>query len=119
MATFYTDGNGAFLADVKGGKAPEGFKALEPNTVDAAVEKHVPAVELQRDGHIVFARVGSTEHPMTEEHYIVYIEIDADGILMRKYLKPGDAPEACFKTDAKNIVAYEMCNKHGFWQSNQ
>ena len=72
------------------------------------------------EGDMVRVVVGKeTLHPMTEEHYIVYIEIDADGILMRKYLKPGDAPEACFKTDAENIVAYEMCNKHGFWQSNQ
>ncbi len=106
----------------KGGCNPsccgQPMKEAEYRTEDAAKEKHVPYIT--REGDMVRVVVGKeTLHPMTEEHYIVYIEIDADGILMRKYLKPGDAPEACFKTDAENIVAYEMCNKHGFWQSNQ
>ena len=38
---------------------------------------------------------------------------------MRKYLKPGDAPEAFFKTDAAEVTAWEYCNKHGLWKSNQ
>ncbi len=89
---------------------------LEAKTEDATKEKHVPYVT--RDGDMVKVVIGKEAlHPMTEEHYIVYIEICADGILMRKYLKPGDAPEAVFKTDAKNIVAWEMCNKHGLWKA--
>ncbi len=89
----------------------------ETKTEDASKEKHVPYIT--RDGDKVKVVVGKeTLHPMTEEHYIVYIEICADGILMRKYLKPGDAPEAVFETSAQNIVAWEVCNKHGLWKSN-
>lgn len=92
--------------------------SLEPKTEDPSKEKHVPYVT--REGGIVKVVVGKeTPHPMTEEHYIVYIEICADGVLMRKYLKPGDAPEACFETNAKSIVAWELCNKHGLWKCNQ
>jgi len=47
----------------------------------------------------------------------VFIEILADGVYMKKFLKPGDKPEAFFKTDASNIVAWEMCNKHLLWKS--
>ncbi len=104
-----------------GGAVPsccgEPMKACEVKTEDAAKEKHVPYIT--RDGNSVKVVVGKeTLHPMTEEHYIVYIEICADGVLMRKYLKPGDAPEAVFQTDAKNIVAWEFCNKHGLWKSS-
>lgn len=90
---------------------------VEAKTEDASKEKHVPYVT--RNGSEVKVVIGKEAlHPMTEEHYIVFIEIVADGVHMRRYLKPGDAPEAVFITDAKDIVAFEYCNKHGLW-SNQ
>ena len=96
----------------------ESMVLLEAQTKDYAIEKHVPYIEKVNDG--VLVKVGKeTAHPMEEKHYIVYIEICADGILMRKYLKPGDKPEAHFKTDAKIISARELCNIHGVWKSNQ
>ncbi len=96
----------------------ETMTALEAKTDDFKNEKHVPYIEKQDGG--VLVKVGKeTAHPMAEDHYIVYIQICADGIIMRKYLKPGDAPEAFFKTDAKEIRAWEYCNKHGLWKSNQ
>ncbi len=106
----------------KGGCIPsccgEPMTVAEPRTEDFVKEKHVPYIEKQDGG--VLVKIGKeTAHPMTEEHYIVYIEICADGVLMRKYLKPGDAPEAFFKTDAEKIKAWEYCNKHGLWVSNQ
>ena len=86
----------------------EDMIVLEPKTDDFKNEKHVPV------------KVGKeTARPMVEDHYIVYIQICADGVMMRKYLKPGDAPEAFFKTDAKEVKAWEYCNKHGLWKSNQ
>jgi len=36
---------------------------LEPNSVDAATEKHVPVIEYLDNN--VIAKVGSVEHPMT------------------------------------------------------
>lgn len=47
------------------------LETLTANTTDAAVEKHVPAVEII-DGDIV-VKVGSVEHPMTKEHYIMWV----------------------------------------------
>lgn len=50
---------------------------LKENTVDAAIEKHVPVIEKTDTGVVV--KVGSVPHPMEEEHYIEWIEIIADG----------------------------------------
>jgi len=85
------------------------------NTVDASVEKHVPVIEKKSDGILV--KVGSVTHPMADDHYIVYIEICDDGMLRRKYLKPGAAPEAFFRGASEKAVAKEYCNKHGLWKS--
>ena len=75
------------------------MQLMEAKTEDFVKEKHVPYIEKQDGGFLV--KVGKeTAHPMADDHYIVYIEICADGVQMRKYLKPGDAPEAFFKTDA-------------------
>lgn len=94
------------------------MEKLEAKTADYATEKHVPYVERKNGG--VLVKVGKeVPHPMTAEHYIVFIEICADGMLMRKYLKPGDAPEAFFETNAKNIIAWELCNVHRYWKCNQ
>ena len=94
----------------------EPMKKLQEKTADFATEKHVPYVERVDGG--VLVKVGKeTAHPMELDHYIVMIEILADGIYMRKYLRPGDKPEAFFRTEAKDITAWEICNKHGLWKN--
>src|SRR4030067_1511172 len=72
------------------------MKLLVANTVDAAKEKHVPVIEKSANG--VKVKVGSVTHPMEEKHYIEWIEIIADGKAYRQFLKPGDAPQALFRT---------------------
>jgi len=53
---------------------------------------------------------------MEEKHYIMWIELIADGVVYRKYLKPGDVPEAVFNVEANDFVAFEYCNLHGLWK---
>ncbi len=91
------------------------MKLMEENTVDAALEKHVPVIEKTEDG--IKVKVGSVPHPMVEEHYIEWIELIADGRACRKFLNPGDEPEALFKIEAQTITAREYCNLHGLWKS--
>ena len=85
------------------------------NTVDASKEKHVPVIEKTSDGYKV--KVGSAPHPMEEKHYIEWIELSADGVAYRKFLKPGDAPEAEFCIQASKVEAREYCNLHGLWKA--
>lgn len=91
------------------------MKLMEENMVDAALEKHVPVIEKTEDG--IKVKVGSVPHPMMEEHYIEWIELIADGRACRKFLNPGDEPEALFKIEAQTITAREYCNLHGLWKS--
>ncbi|RJR22347.1 MAG: desulfoferrodoxin [Desulfobacteraceae bacterium] len=88
---------------------------LKENTVDASKEKHVPVIEKVQGG--VKVKVGSIAHPMEEKHYIEWIEIIADGKLYRKYLAPGNTPEAVFAIDAGQVTAREYCNIHGLWKA--
>lgn len=84
---------------------------IKENSVDAAVEKHVPNVEIV--GNYVYVTVN---HVMEENHYIEYIAIDAKNVNAKKYFKPGEEPKAVFPY-IKGSKVYAMCNKHGLWMS--
>ncbi|TKJ43660.1 desulfoferrodoxin [candidate division TA06 bacterium B3_TA06] len=93
----------------------EPMKLLDEQTADYKTEKHVPMIEKIEGGFKVI--VGSTPHPMEEDHYIEWIEITDDaGRVYRKHLKPGDVPEAIFMVDSEKIAAREHCNVHGLWK---
>jgi len=94
----------------------EEMKLQEEKTEDSSVEKHVPYIKKTDDGVIV--KVGENQnHPMEEKHYIEWIQIIADGMSYRKFLKPGDKPEAKFFVKTDKIQAREYCNIHGLWKS--
>ena len=85
-------------------------------TSDGAAEKHVPVIEKIDGGYKV--KIGSIAHPMTDAHYIEFIELMCEKCgVQRKYLKPGDLPEATFKCDGEKVTAREYCNLHGLWQA--
>jgi superoxide reductase len=91
------------------------MELLREKTEDMGLEKHVPVIEKTEKGFRV--KVGSVPHPMEESHYIEWIEVIADGTAYRRFLKPGDAPEAEFERQAGKIEAREFCNVHGLWKS--
>lgn len=88
---------------------------LEAKTADTGKEKHVPVVE-KTDGGIK-VKVGDVPHPMTDEHFIQWIEVIADGKACRKFLTPEDAPEAVFCVQGENLTVRELCNLHGLWEA--
>ncbi len=92
---------------------------LEEKTADSSTEKHVPFIEEIPEGYKV--RIGeNTEHPMTEEHFIQWIELITSTQTYIQFLKPNDKPEAIFKVDHENdITAREYCNIHGLWKSEK
>lgn len=116
MAVFFKDKDGSFLVSPKDGiAAPAGYEAVEANSVDAAVEKHVPVVDLEHEGRLIRVRVGENEHPMEDAHYIEWIALDADGRLEVHELKPGQSPITYFAGGAKSGKVYAYCNLHGLW----
>ena len=92
------------------------MELLQEKSEDAGREKHLPVVEKSESG--VKVKVGSVPHPMEEKHYIEWIEIIAGGRVYRKFLKPGDKPEAEFEIRAEKIKARDYCNIHGLWKSS-
>lgn len=91
------------------------MELLTEKMQDTGNEKHVPVLEKTTTG--VKVKVGSIPHPMEEKHYIEWIELHADGIVYRKFLKPTDKPEAEFCVTAMHLSAREYCNIHGLWKS--
>ena len=92
------------------------MRLLKEKTEDAGNEKHVPVVEEVDEG--VKVKVGSVAHPMEEKHFIQWVEVIAGERTLRRFLAPGEAPEATFKVKAGDIDAVrEYCTLHGLWRS--
>ena len=87
-------------------------------------EKHVPVIEelpanvcQGKDGVII--KIGATEHPMEENHYIEWIEVITKNGACRTYLKPNDNPEieACKCAFEEKLTIRTYCNVHGLWKT--
>ena len=79
------------------------------NTTDAVVEKHVPVYE-RVDNEIV-VKVGEVEHPMEEEHYIMWIAQVSKDKVVRVKLHPESKIEVRFPYISDSVL-YAYCNKH-------
>ena len=93
----------------------EKMHKLEPGSVDAAVEKHVPVYTVE--GNTVTVTVGSVIHPMTTEHLIDWIALETEQGTQIKHLTADSAPSVTFALadgdKVKKVYAY--CNLHGLW----
>ena len=92
------------------------MELLQERTADIGLEKHAPVVETTDKG--IKVKVGNVPHPMEEKHYIEWVEIIADGESHRKFLKPGDKPEADFEIRPQQVADREYCSIHGLWKSS-
>lgn len=112
---------GQMVAIVKETGAPlvccgKPMEELVPGTADAAVEKHVPEIEV--NGNQVTVTVGSVIHPMIDVHYIEWISLQTKMGNQRKALSPGMEPKACFSICEGDevVAAYAYCNLHSLWK---
>lgn len=89
---------------------------LEPGTVEASHEKHIPVVKVE--GNTVRVEVGSVAHPMAEEHSILWVYLQTDKGGQRKDLAVGAEPVVTFALDNEVPEAvYAYCNLHGLWKT--
>ena len=89
----------------------EEMKVMIPNSVDAAVEKHVPTYQII-DNEIVV----KVNHVMENEHYIEWISLVNGDKEYTVKLFPEQNAEARFQYE-KGATLYAYCNKHGLWKS--
>ena len=90
----------------------EEMKILVPNSVDAAVEKHVPTYKLIEDEIFV-----TVNHVMEKEHFIEWICLVADNKEFFVKLYPEQNAECRFPYFPGSTL-YAYCNKHGLWKKD-
>ena len=90
----------------------EEMQVLIPNSVDAAVEKHVPTYEKVEDEIVV-----RVNHVMEKEHFIEWIELVAENKEYFIQLYPEQDAEVRFKYIPGSTI-YAYCNKHGLWKKD-
>ncbi|HDZ61083.1 MAG TPA: desulfoferrodoxin [Candidatus Pacearchaeota archaeon] len=92
----------------------------EKTKTDEGNEKHVPVIEKIEEGKRIRIKVGAVEHPMKDEHYIEWIELENKDKekICKKSLKPGEKPEAKSCAKIEDIKARAYCNVHGLWKSS-
>jgi len=92
------------------------MQLLEPNTTDAAQEKHVPVVT--RNGDELTVTIGSVLHPMLDVHHIEWIFVHTVNGGQRQILDITGAPEAKFNlAQGEAVEVYAYCNLHGLWMA--
>ena len=89
-----------------------------PQTADQTKEKHVPVGEVFSKWETK-VKVGSTLHPMTEEHLIEWVAVETEKGYQVQYLSAGEAPVCNFKIadGDKAVAVYAYCNLHGLWKT--
>ncbi|MBQ8167960.1 desulfoferrodoxin FeS4 iron-binding domain-containing protein [bacterium] len=95
------------------------MKLLQPKSKESeGLEKHVPIFELKEDGSLEIC-VGSVPHPMSEEHYIMFIQATSEdkNRVVIEYLYPTMEPKMLLKNNSGKICAREYCNIHGLWEN--
>ena len=95
----------------------EEMTEIVSKNADSSTEKHVPVAKV--DGNLVTVTVGSTLHPMAEEHFIQWLSLQTEQGNQRKALVPGQEPTVTFAIAPgdKVVAAYEYCNLHGLWKA--
>ena len=113
---------GNIVGLVKDAKVPlvccgQKMKQLEPGTVEASHEKHIPVVAVE--GNVVKVTVGSVIHPMTEEHNISWVYLQTNRGGQRKCLAVNAEPTVTFAlADETPVAVYAYCNLHGLWKAD-
>ena len=72
-------------------------------------EKHIPIFAKNECGNTEI-RVGSVPHPMTDEHYIMFIQCISEdqGKVYTEFLTPNSVPRILIKTDMRRICFLRM-----------
>lgn len=92
------------------------MQKLQPQTKEEAImEKHVPIFVKLEEGTTEI-RVGEVLHPMTNEHYLMFIQAISEdkNFAQIKYLYPDNEPKMELYGDYSNALEY--CNIHGLWE---
>jgi len=86
------------------------MKEMSANSVEAAIEKHIPTYEVEEDKLIV-----RVNHVMENEHFIEWICLKTEEKEEYVSLKEKEEAVAIFEKVSEGTL-YAYCNKHGLWK---
>ncbi|MDO5557126.1 MAG: desulfoferrodoxin family protein [Clostridia bacterium] len=85
---------------------------MEVNESEELFTSHLPIFSKSEDEIVI--KVGNKEHPMTKEHFIMWIAQVSDHTTFRTQLYPEQSTTLRFKY-IPNSTIYAYCNKHGLF----
>lgn len=103
-------------------------RARNPRNLSTTEMIHVPVfilpkIVFTREKFNVTAKVGQRNHPMVDKHYIQWLELYQDGVLLKKVeFKPGQDPYITALVQIGNVTnlrAMTKCTMHGLWEVNK
>jgi len=103
-------------------------RAGDPSNLSTTEMIHVPVfilpkIVFTREKFNVTAKVGQRNHPMVDKHYIRWLELYQDGVLLKKVeFKPGQYPQITALVQIGNVTnlrAVTECTMHGLWEANK
>ena len=112
MAEVVLDGAGELVC------CGQPMEKIESHKTDGEYsEKHLPVMKIEDNKKLV--KIGAEPHPMTEEHYIMFVEaFSPDGKYMKRtYLNPNEKPELELECLCRTVQARAWCNVHGLWEN--
>ena len=86
------------------------MEPVKANSVDCAVEKHIPLYEKKGDKIVVMV-----PHVMEEDHFIEWVMLVSEQFEMMVSFQPGSEATAEFPY-VEGATIYSYCNKHGLWK---
>lgn len=103
------------------------FTDAKSNNKDGGI-KHDPVITIKKEStlvselpcHEVSVRIGKTMHPMEEAHHIKFMDLYSDDkftIRLSLPLSLYPAVSLYVKVPGSKIKVVELCNLHGYWQS--
>ena len=116
----------------------ETMEELLAGTEEQYADKHIPIIIKEREttkhpdlcqgsrsskrgscDSYVTIKVGSTQHPMEDAHYIEWITLQTNFGTYTKFMEPGDTPATtfCLGRGEEPERAYAYCNIHGLWMN--
>lgn len=93
------------------------MKQLIPNSTEANEATHIPVIAF--DSGKLIVSIGDEPHPMREDHYIHWVEVQTSKGTYRRNLTPNSEPTTTFYLDPDEDVlcVFAYCNKHGLWMT--
>ncbi|MCP4364789.1 MAG: hypothetical protein GY800_05760 [Planctomycetes bacterium] len=104
-------------------------RVCDPDNMSKLERKHAPVIRVpsffkRNQTFYLTATVGDIIHPMGPDHWIEWVEVYANNVLISRTEFSSQSPSASVTVplsvqDEATLKVMARCNKHGIWESSQ